>query len=228
VNAPVARLTNRQRAGIIATRTAQQALTVGVGLGLRRYRPERWDTEQFERAYESGTFDYFGEPYELPRYSLLLGYLRMYPGRPSVLDIGCGTGLLRRFLSSEDFTTYNGIDISAGAIKRTRALADSRTSFGLGDALTGQLPSADVVVLNEVLYYAPSPGALLERVAALINPGGFVLASIYRHGGDRALWRLLDQTFQRVAASQVRPDGNPYSRRGFRVSWHRARDGGPA
>lgn len=228
MSAPPIRLTNRQRAGLIATRAAQQALAVGVGSGLRRYRPERWSAEDFERVYASGQFDYFSEPYELPRYNVLLGYLRMYPGRPTVLDIGCGTGLLRQLLTSEDFTTYSGIDISAEAITRTSCLTDGRTSFRLGDALTSQLPRADVVVLNEVLYYASGPGALLERVASLVNPGGFVLASIYRHGGDRALWRLLDETFERVAASRVRPEGNPYNRRGFRVSWHCVRDGGPA
>jgi 2-polyprenyl-6-hydroxyphenyl methylase/3-demethylubiquinone-9 3-methyltransferase len=228
MNAPAAKLTNRQRAGIIASRAANYAVNVGVGSGMRRYRPEQWSTGKWERAYASGTFDYLSEPYELPRYGVLLGYLRMYPGKPAILDIGCGTGLLRRLLAGDDFTTYSGIDISAEAIRKARPLVDSRTSFGLGDALTSPLAHADVVVLNEVLSYFARPGELLERVASLVNPGGCVLASIYRHGGDRALWRLLDATFERVATSRVRPAGNPYNRRGFHVSWHRARDAGPA
>jgi 2-polyprenyl-3-methyl-5-hydroxy-6-metoxy-1,4-benzoquinol methylase len=228
VGVPPARLTNRQRAGLIATRAAQQALAVGVGSGLRRYRPERWSTEDFERVYTSGQFDYFGEPYELPRYNVLLGYLRMYPGTPTVLDVGCGPGLLRRLLNSQDFRTYHGVDLSAEAIKQASPLADGRTSFTVGDALRSDLPPADVVVLNEVLYYVSPPGALLDRVASLVSPGGFVLASIWRHGGDRALWRLLDRTFVPVSACRVKAEGNPYNHRGFRVSWHRARDGGAA
>ena len=228
MSAPPIRPTNRQRAGLIATRVARQALAVGVGSGLRRYQPERRSAKDFERVYASGRFDYFSEAYELPRYSALLGYLRMYPGTPTVLDVGCGPGLLRQLLTREDFSAYHGIDISAEAIKKASPLADDRTSFSLGDVLTSDPPPADVVVLNEVLYYISPPSALLDHVASLVTPGGFVLASIWRHGGDRALWRLLDRAFVRVSACRVRPEGNPYNHRGFRVSWHRARDGGPA
>ncbi len=158
---------------------------------------------------------------ELPRYSLLIGYLRAHPGRPSVLDIGCGTGWLRELLSEEDFDTYVGLDLSSEAIRSASSLADPRTSFTVGDAMTIELPKVDVVVLNEMLYYAPSPRTLLTRIASIIRPGGIVLSSIWRHAGDRALWRLLDDEFELVAASLTRALNNPYNRRGWRVSCHR-------
>ena len=87
------------------------------------------------------------------------------------------------------------------------------------------LAPADVVVLNEMIYYMPSPGALLQRVASIIRPGGVVLTSIWRHPGDRALWRLLDREFQLVCASRTRSENNPYNRRGWRNSCHRAGGG---
>jgi 2-polyprenyl-3-methyl-5-hydroxy-6-metoxy-1,4-benzoquinol methylase len=218
---PSARITNLQRARLIAVRTRKQVLALGVGSGMRRYRPQRSSVQSWERAYTSGGWDFLSDLYELPRYSLLIGYLRKYPGTPTVLDIGCGTGLLRELLADEDFSTYSGIDLSAEAIKRAAPLIDGRTSFTVGDAMTIDLPSADVVLLNEMLYYSPSPGALLERVASTVRPGGLVLTSIYRHGGDRALWRLLDNKLVLVSACRGRVEYHPYSRRGFRVSCHR-------
>ena len=221
MSTPPAGLTNLQRARRIAVRSVDQVLALGVGSGLRPYRPERWSAQRWERAYASGEFDYMSDDSELPRYSLLIGYLRTYPGTPSVLDIGCGSGLLRRLLAEGDFDTYVGIDISEEAIKSASGLADGRTSFTVGDATTMDLAPTDVVVLNEVIYYAPAPRALLRRVASIVRPGGLVLTSIWRHPGDRALWRLLDDELERVSASQTRAENNAFNRRGWRVSCHR-------
>jgi SAM-dependent methyltransferase len=220
MSTPPARLANLQRVRSAAARTKAQVLALGVGSGLRPYRPERWSVPRWERAYTTGEFAYLSDVYELPRYSVLVGYLRTYAGTPSVLDIGCGSGRLRE----EDFTTYSGLDISAEAIRSAMRLADNRTSFVVGDAMTVNLAPADVVLLNEMIYYTPSPRALLRRVAAIVRPGGLVLASIWRHAGDRALWRLLDDELQLVSASRIRAQGNPYNRRGWRVSCHRVRE----
>ena len=95
----------------------------------------------------------------------------------------------------------------------------------VGDAMAIDLPQADVVVLNEMIYYMRSPRTLLERVASVIRPGGLVLTSIWRHPGDRALWRLLDREFELVCAARTRAENNPYNRLGWRISCHRVSDG---
>jgi len=217
-------LTKRQRARRLAWRTSAHVRALGVGPGLRPYRPEPWRVKRWERAYTSGEFDFMSDLYELPRYSVLIGYLRLYPGTPSVLDIGCGTGRLRELLTEGEFDTYVGIDLSAEAIKSALHLTDSRTDFVVGDAMALDLPPADVVVLNEMIYYMQSPRTLLERVASVLRPGGIVLTSIWRHPGDRALWRLLDSEFQLVSAARTRTEGNQHNRLGWRVSCHRVDD----
>ncbi len=221
MSAPPPSLTNRERARIIAFRARDQVLSLGVSSGLRQYRPEPLSAQRWERSYTTGEFDYMRDLSELPRYSLLIGYLRTYPGRASVLDIGCGTGWLRELLAEEDFDTYVGLDLSAEAIRTASSLADPRTSFTAGDAMKVELPAVDVVVLNEMIYYAPSPRALIRRIASILPSGGLVLSSIWRHAGDRALWRLLDEELELVAASMTRAMNNPYNRRGWRVSCHR-------
>jgi 2-polyprenyl-3-methyl-5-hydroxy-6-metoxy-1,4-benzoquinol methylase len=221
VSAKPPSLTNRQRARIIAFRARDQLLSLGVSSGLRSYRPEPLSAQRWERSYTTGEFDYMRDLSELPRYSLLIGYLRMHPGRPSVLDIGCGTGWLRELLAEEDFDSYTGLDLSSEAIRSASSLADQRTSFTVGDAMTIELPAVDVVVLNEMIYYAPSPRDLIRRIATITRPDGMVLSSIWRHAGDRALWRLLDEELELIAASMTRAVNNPYNRRGWRVSCHR-------
>jgi len=209
-------------AGNLRRRFAWEVRAFGIKYRLLRYRPDRWSVEMWEHAYSEGTFDFMRNLYELPRYSVLIGYVRTLAAAPAILDIGCGVGILREMLDSTDFTSYVGVDVSAEAIKSASRLADKRTRFTVGDATTIDLPRADVIVLNEIIYYAPSPHALLERVASVARPGGLVLTSIWRHPGDETLWRLLDREFRLVAACQIGAEMNPYNRRGWRVSCHAA------
>ena len=48
----------------------------------------------------------------------------------------------------------------------------------------------DCVVFNEVLYYAPSPLALLDKYSRLLEPGGIVIVSIYQKPGHGIRERL--------------------------------------
>ena len=129
------------------------------------------------------------------------------------------------FSSDGEFDTYLGLDLSAEAVKSASRLSDGRTDFMVGDAMEIDLPPTDVVVVNEMLYYMRSPRTLLERVASVLRPGGIVLTSIWRHPGDRALWRLLDDEFELVSAARTRTEGNRHNRLGWRVSYHRVRGG---
>ncbi|HUB36557.1 MAG TPA: class I SAM-dependent methyltransferase [Solirubrobacteraceae bacterium] len=219
-----ARLGCSQRARRLAARSVAQVRALGVGVGVRAYKPEPWSAARWEHAYGQGEFDYMADLGELPRYSQLIGYLRTHPGRPAVLDIGCGSGRLRELLAEEDFASYVGLDISHEAIATASRLRDARTEFMVGDVTTMTIAPADVVVLNEMLYYSPAPRELLRRIATIVRPGGLVLSSIWRHPGDRALWRLIDRELEPVAAARVRAEGNPYNRRGWRVSCHRVKD----
>jgi 2-polyprenyl-6-hydroxyphenyl methylase/3-demethylubiquinone-9 3-methyltransferase len=195
--------------------------------GVLPYRTEPWKAEEWEQRYGSGHLDYFAGLDELPRYSLLLGYLAHLGGEPEVLDVGCGQGLFRVRMGALPFRRYVGIDPTLEAIAQAEALGldDPRTTFLVGD-ITGSTPDLgrfDVVVCNEVLSMVEDPMPVLERVAALLRPGGHLLTSTWRHPGDRELAALLDERFALVDVVFVRNPGNPIARRGWRVSCHQAR-----
>lgn len=212
----------RARARRVAARGLNTVRQAGVDLGLRPYQTDRWSLERWGEAYGRREFAYQGDVVEAGRYGALLGYLRRRrPGR--ILDVGCGEGLFRRFLAEGDFVSYLGVDIAAGAIEQATALADDRTSFAVAELPGPDLGPFDVVVLNEVLYYLPSADEFLERVGRLLSEDAAVLTSIWRHSGDRALWRTLDRHLRFVDAVRVRSERSPYNRRGWRVSLHLAR-----
>jgi 2-polyprenyl-3-methyl-5-hydroxy-6-metoxy-1,4-benzoquinol methylase len=179
------------------------------------YQPESWSRERWERAYRSGSLDYFGAINEVARYAMLAGYVRLRPAGVSVLDVGCGDGRLADHLPAS--ASYTGMDLSDAAIHRAQARTGPGRRFLCGDIMDEVRESADIVVLNEVLYFAPSPEAMLERAAALAGPGGWILVSMWRHPGDRHLWNLLQDRLRVRDQVSLRNAANRMARRGWRV-----------
>jgi 2-polyprenyl-6-hydroxyphenyl methylase/3-demethylubiquinone-9 3-methyltransferase len=182
---------------------------------------------QWTDAYRGGQLDYYGGLDELARYSILVGYVGWVTATmsdpPSVLDIGCGTGLLRERLGRVPLANYLGVDLSETAIDTARSRESERTRYVVSDVLALELEPFDVVVLNEVLYYAPDGRRLLKHVQTLLKPGGFVLVSMWRHPGDRALWRTVNEVFPIVDRVDVRDGANPVNRRGWSLACCKSR-----
>lgn len=176
-----------------------------------------------DELWQSGYYDYFDELGELPRYSILLGYLRHLGERPTILDVGCGTGRLRDRIDGIDFTRYVGTDLSRAAIERARSLEDERTEFVLADRVSRDLGTFTIVVCNEMLYTVPDAGALLADIDAVLEPGGHLLASNYRHRGDVGLHRMITDRFDLIDAVEVRNAGSDDARQGWRITCHRRR-----
>ena len=210
-----------------------RAAGAGRRLGLLPHQPERRSPGEWTAAYGAGHLDYYGRLDELGRYSVLVGYVAWFGGAsvdaraPSVLDAGCGTGLLRQRLEGVPFSEYVGVDLSEVAVAAARARGDDRSRFVVGDVGALDLGPFDVVVLNEMLYYAPDAPAFLERVRALLAPGGLLLVSMWRHPGDRSLWRTVDRTFPLLDRVEIRNRANPVNRRGWWVGCYQvAKPGG--
>ena len=207
-------------------RLARRASAWGRRAGVLPYEPERWSTDQWTDAYRAGTLDYYGGLNELARYSVIVGYIGWFATTchrpPSVLDIGCGVGLLRSRLESVPFSDYVGVDLSDAAIHAATARTHTRSRFVVGDFSSLDLGCFDVVVLNEVLYYAADAAAFLDRVRSALEPEGILLVSMWRHPGDRTLWRTLDAAFALIDRVEVRNRFNPIATRGWLVSCSRA------
>ena len=196
---------------------------VAIRAHVLRYRPLGWSATQWQDSFAAHHTDGYGVIEEVARYGVLAGYLSWLGGEPSVLDIGCGAGLFRRRLEGMAFSSYVGVDPTAAAVEQASGLADERTRFVLADPVTDDLEPADVVVCSEVIYTVADPLAFIDRLVGIVNPGGHLLTSIWRHPGDTLLWRRLDERFELRDRVAIRNPANPFAPRGWRAACHRRR-----
>lgn len=97
----------------------------------------------------------------------------------SILDVGCGTGVLS-FLLAEMGHTVQGIDLSEGMLNKAQEKAASKSiqvQFSIEDA--EKLPYADnsfdVVVNRHLLWTLPDPDKALGEWFRVLKPGGTVV-----------------------------------------------------
>jgi SAM-dependent methyltransferase len=114
------------------------------------------------------------------------------PRHRTLLDLGCWVGFLLAEAVERGWDAV-GVEPSefASAYARERLGLDVRT----GELLTTPLPPGhfDAIVMGDVIEHLPRPAEALERIAALLRPGGIVWMALPDAGslvarGMRARW----------------------------------------
>ena len=143
-----------------------------------------------------------------------------------VLDIGCGQGLLasllhaastaagagqwpREWASAPTGARVTGIELMPRDVARAREAIGDVATFVCGDMRTAAFPSADTVVILDVLHYIPvaDQDAVLERVRAALRPGGRLVLRVgdaaSRRGFTSSQW--VDRIVTSVRGHRQRP-----------------------
>jgi predicted TPR repeat methyltransferase len=103
-----------------------------------------------------------------------------HPEAGSVLDVGCGTGLVGRALRAKGFAgQILGLDISQASldIAQQSETYDSLERADLQQRLPLEDDSADAVVCVGVMTYLPEVEAVWREFARVARPGGLVVAT---------------------------------------------------
>jgi 2-polyprenyl-6-hydroxyphenyl methylase / 3-demethylubiquinone-9 3-methyltransferase len=114
----------------------------------------------------------------------------------SVLDIGCGGGLLSEGMAARGATT-TGIDLSERplAIARLHLLESGvRVDYRqvAVEALAAESPAAyDIVTCMEMLEHVPDPASIVNACASLLKPGGQVFLSTLNRTPKAYLFAVL-------------------------------------
>jgi 2-polyprenyl-6-hydroxyphenyl methylase/3-demethylubiquinone-9 3-methyltransferase len=164
------------------------------------YRPIRTTRELWEARYTEGAWDRLRGINELARYSIIAGYIQFLFGRPRILDVGCGEGLLSERLCPNAYATYLGIDLSAVAIEKANQKKVAHES--LRDFLVADVESFttdgmfDVIVFNECLYYLRAPAETLRRYETFLAPNGAIIVSMDESVETKKIWSQIDDCFR--------------------------------
>ncbi|MEU8742932.1 methyltransferase domain-containing protein [Streptomyces parvulus] len=140
----------------------------------------------------------------------------------AVLDVGCGPGRLVAELAARGRTVL-GIDVSEAAVDRTVRSGGHSLRRSVFEPLPGEGRWDTVLLMDGNVGIGGDPRALLTRVAALLAPGGLLIAETARVDIDeRAQVQLVGVTDGHA------PSGSPFpwARIGTRALLRHAARGG--
>jgi predicted TPR repeat methyltransferase len=103
-----------------------------------------------------------------------------HPTAGSVLDVGCGTGLVGRALRARGFDgQLRGLDLSQASLEiaEQHGAYDSLERADLQQRLALEDDSVDAVVCVGVMTYLPDVEAVWREFARVARPGGLVVAT---------------------------------------------------
>ena len=156
------------------------------------------------RYRRAGLFAYFFARGKLRGDTIFAALLArgLIDDRATLLDLGCGQGLLSAWLDAAvachgrgewheawpappKLKSYRGIDQSARDVARATVALGPGSTVETGDIRTADYRSADVIVMLDVLHYLdrPSQERILERVRAALRPAGTLLLRVGDAGG---------------------------------------------
>jgi SAM-dependent methyltransferase len=97
------------------------------------------------------------------------------PAHGSVLDVGCGNGIISLQLGQDGFN-IKGIDVSEKAIEKAKA--------------TNPFPNvkfevADAIICSEVLEHLNQPGRLLKELLPILKDNGILIVTVPNGMGPR-------------------------------------------
>lgn len=112
-------------------------------------------------------------------------FVRRFAENRSVLEVGCGTGLLLRRIAGFASATQ-GVDLSPGMLEKAR---ERGLSVVEGSATELPFPDAsfDATCSFKVLAHVPQIREALREMARVTRPGGHVIAEFYNPFSLRGL-----------------------------------------
>jgi SAM-dependent methyltransferase len=114
-------------------------------------------------------------------------------GAHRVLDVGCGDGFLAARLARR-IPQVVALDVDAPVLERARSrFAAAPVGWMHGDVMSAPLPEHgfDAVVSNAALHHIADTRVALQRLAALVRPGGtLALVTFVKPSPRNGVWHL--------------------------------------
>ncbi|MCS7012591.1 MAG: class I SAM-dependent methyltransferase [Chloroherpetonaceae bacterium] len=159
--------------------------------------------EKWQEQYARGEWAWLRNLDELAHHSILAGYFMRLKPKGSLLDMGCGEGILQESIPEVMYSKYVGVDFSE-PIKLAAHKCTERTHFVVGDMNT-YVPEEqfDAIVFNESIYYLHNPLKGFQRYAQYLKPNGIFLVSMFVKDKHEQIWREIESAFPPIDAVTV-------------------------
>ena len=170
------------------------------------------DKDSWDDQYSRGGWDYLSSLSERSHYSVIVGYGSYLKADASILDVGCGHGVLHDCWLPLGYRRYVGVDVSDVAVNALRQRDLPAASFVAADAETYEpTEQFDVVVFNESITYFTDPSGGFTKYVAALAPDGIVIVSCHlRSARARAILKDLKQTWPVLDETEVRQGDNSW------------------
>jgi SAM-dependent methyltransferase/glycosyltransferase involved in cell wall biosynthesis len=139
------------------------------------------DHEKYPDIWENGLENY---PFAQSRIAPVIYEI---PDGSKVLDVGCNSGELIKYLKDKKNCDVTGVDVSAPMVEKCKAkglnvlLCDA-------DRLPFENGIFDVVVLCEVLEHFHDPVTYLKEIKRVLKPSGFLIGTCPHANLERYIW----------------------------------------
>lgn len=157
-------------------------------------------TEESRAAYDEW-YEQFpdddGDP-STPWYRLVMAQLAGDLREQSVLEIGCGSGALSRWLARDRRPRrLVGADFSESALRKARRLDEARKDDGIRvswkhediQALSFADGEFDLAISCETLEHVPEPRQGVQELFRVLRPGGKLILTTPNYVGPLGLYR---------------------------------------
>jgi len=159
------------------------------------------NVQEYEKMYNLENYYWWFQGRKKIILNLLKKFTRNLNTNTTVLDVGCGTGLILEALNS--FCRPVGIDFSRKAL----SYCQNRNLNSLLLADVDHLPiasqSCDILLALDLLEHIPDDHKLLRDFFRILKPGGFLLVTVPAH---QFLWSEHDEAlnhFRRYSFNQI-------------------------
>jgi trans-aconitate 2-methyltransferase len=154
--------------------------------------------------WDAHTYDHSSEPQQAWAEDVL-ARLEGLPPDATVLDVGCGTGLVtERLLAFVPRGRVLAIDASADMVALAQERLGDRAEVWCQDALDLDLDEAvDAVVSTAALHWVPDHDVLWARLAQALRPGGRLEIQCGGEGNIDAVRAVIDAVAKDTAPQLV-------------------------
>jgi ubiquinone/menaquinone biosynthesis C-methylase UbiE len=141
----------------------------------------------------------------------IIKWVSKYSKGATILDVGCGTGLISRHLSSNRIIA---LDINRWAVEKAKLHSPGRVQCVVGDAECLPLASNtfDMVICTDVLEHLLYPDKALKEILRVMKSGAFLVGEV---PGKHLVWQLRQYLTTTCPVSE--PFHNNYSTNEFRL-----------